>query len=519
LGGKTTTKDDASGQQVVLDRDGNYATNEKGQVIVQTPRKNPAGFIDNAVDAVLHPSGSTTITVKNTGHEMEQETRATIGEGEITIAGELQAEESELLASLNRDVGLAQEITKDEITGALDYSVTIDHKVVADSVTIIAKGGAAAVKALDELIDAATGYKKEIGKIEVLTVVDANGNTRKVSQKELEENYKKETGKDWKKLTADEQNVYLTAQMEKVVGYGDNIDRLRGELKNLVEGTDAWKAKMTEIHTLQNKISAVYMTMPAESEKLKEYHTKLRKITDDVKNSKDFKNTQKKSKDGTLTEDSALTYYQKVTDYTAQEMGTTSINMTVKWDYTSGLDGGNFQGESKTSSTISLYNSTNYFLDNIAGGTQIVLHEAAGHGSQWYFQNNGGFLMPESVEQKLYETVNTTYFPASRPIIYYDANGKAVPDYYHNQLYYSNGLERINIYDTGVFKDLVKRADEITMQYTEEYWGTDTSLSEVRENNLKKNTGRYVPPDPNAYKRIGIASKNPGKSIVNAGGK
>jgi hypothetical protein len=121
--------------------------------------------LDITKDSILHPGGSTTITNKNVGHEMEQETRATIGEGEISIGGEIQGEASPLLASLNRDVGLAQEVTRDEVTGALDYEVTIDHNVIAKTVGLIADG-------VEGIIDLAkgkgdeeksSGDKKEVG--------------------------------------------------------------------------------------------------------------------------------------------------------------------------------------------------------------------------------------------------------------------------------------------------------------------------------------------------------------------
>jgi hypothetical protein len=64
------------------------------------------GALNSAVDSILHPSGSTTITQVNKGSEKEQETRATVGEGEIIIGGKEVSEENgntELLASLNRD--------------------------------------------------------------------------------------------------------------------------------------------------------------------------------------------------------------------------------------------------------------------------------------------------------------------------------------------------------------------------------------------------------------------------------
>jgi hypothetical protein len=75
-------------------------------------------------------NGSTTITLKDTGEEKEQVTRATIGAGNITING-TQATDAQL-AGLNRDVDNTQEVTRDQITGALDGSITIDNRLLSE---------------------------------------------------------------------------------------------------------------------------------------------------------------------------------------------------------------------------------------------------------------------------------------------------------------------------------------------------------------------------------------------------
>ncbi|AKL98199.1 hemagglutinin repeat-containing protein [Endomicrobium proavitum] len=76
------------------------------------------------------PNGSTTLTLKNTGEEKEQTTKATIGNGTIIINGEVIASESEAIHGLNRDITNTQETTKDIITGALDASATIDNRAL-----------------------------------------------------------------------------------------------------------------------------------------------------------------------------------------------------------------------------------------------------------------------------------------------------------------------------------------------------------------------------------------------------
>jgi hypothetical protein len=77
----------------------------------------------------FHPSGTTTVSMKDKGSETEQTTHATIGNGTIVVGGDSNPE----LAGLNRNVNKSQEITKDMITGALDGSATIDNRVFTES--------------------------------------------------------------------------------------------------------------------------------------------------------------------------------------------------------------------------------------------------------------------------------------------------------------------------------------------------------------------------------------------------
>ncbi len=73
----------------------------------------------------LHPNGETSLTLKDTGHDREQITRATIGDGKIIVGGVSNPE----LDGLNRDTTKAQEITKDITTGTLDATASIDNRV------------------------------------------------------------------------------------------------------------------------------------------------------------------------------------------------------------------------------------------------------------------------------------------------------------------------------------------------------------------------------------------------------
>ena len=67
------------------------------------------------------PNGSTTIGVNRSGQEIEQTTKATMGQGSVKNVAD----------STNRDINATQEITRDQTTGMLDGSVTVDHRLLS----------------------------------------------------------------------------------------------------------------------------------------------------------------------------------------------------------------------------------------------------------------------------------------------------------------------------------------------------------------------------------------------------
>ncbi|MFT6635712.1 MAG: filamentous hemagglutinin family protein [Alcanivorax sp.] len=71
---------------------------------------------------------TTTISVQDTGHRMEGETRATIGGGNVSVGGQSLDEQADF-ASLNRNVSESQVVTLDQQTGGLNASVTMDNRV------------------------------------------------------------------------------------------------------------------------------------------------------------------------------------------------------------------------------------------------------------------------------------------------------------------------------------------------------------------------------------------------------
>lgn len=88
-------------------------------------------------------SGQTTIGGQYYGHEAQQITRATLGGGAIVVGGKTldDSNADELgLATLNRDLNQAQEITVNKDIGGLNASITVDHRLMTgDGLKDIAK--------------------------------------------------------------------------------------------------------------------------------------------------------------------------------------------------------------------------------------------------------------------------------------------------------------------------------------------------------------------------------------------
>jgi len=78
-------------------------------------------------EATKYPKGSLSIGATASGYDKEQQTKATIGKGQIIVDGKEQTEQD--LAGLNRAITNTQEITKDEITRALNIDTTIDLRL------------------------------------------------------------------------------------------------------------------------------------------------------------------------------------------------------------------------------------------------------------------------------------------------------------------------------------------------------------------------------------------------------
>jgi len=78
-----------------------------------------------------YATGSTTVSLHGEGSRMEGQTLATIGDGNVRVGG-VALDEQEEFSGLNRDVNAAQIITLEQQTGALNASMSMDHRMFSE---------------------------------------------------------------------------------------------------------------------------------------------------------------------------------------------------------------------------------------------------------------------------------------------------------------------------------------------------------------------------------------------------
>ena len=116
----------------------------------------------------LMDTGSTTIGGFVSGHEREQQTRATIGGGSLVIGGVEQTAETSTVA-VNRDLTQSQVVTVDRETGGLNASVTVDHRLLSED------GRQSIANNFEDTADHAAGFGrtvKAVAESEHLTLLD-----------------------------------------------------------------------------------------------------------------------------------------------------------------------------------------------------------------------------------------------------------------------------------------------------------------------------------------------------------
>ena len=72
-----------------------------------------------------HPTGSTTVGINHAGHETDGVTRATIGQGTLDIADGSGG-------NVNRDINAVDIVVRDKTTGAIDATLTVDHRLFSE---------------------------------------------------------------------------------------------------------------------------------------------------------------------------------------------------------------------------------------------------------------------------------------------------------------------------------------------------------------------------------------------------
>ncbi len=364
---------------------------------------NAAGNIKDPADSTLHPDGSTTISVVSKGSEKEQETRATVGDGAIIIAGEDAT--SEELEGLNRDVDKAQEVTRDQITGASDYSVTIDHKIAKKIVEETAKGtlivaeqiAKGAIKLGEVVSDAvaqllnkegvSSGEFADAQAMAFITQRETTNKTAKKVSKELDKEISKENKKAIKeyekeigrKLTAkDIEEYYDLGLLQKPVS-----KMTQKELDNYMN------SKITELDSLSSSTDIKSIKRKAELEKMITLSKTLAKekenmvitaayIIAGIEGSKEYPGTPKyyelkaKIDSGTATNKEIQEYWTLNNNIMAQaaKLSKTITKFETLRDSTVAQHNGN--------NTVTV-NTNHPFYNNSVEVTNTSAHEVIGH--------------------------------------------------------------------------------------------------------------------------------------------
>ena len=88
---------------------------------------NVSGNPRNDGQMALPQTGQTTVGGHYNGHDRAQTSYATLGQGQVVVAGT----EQDAVEGLNRDLENRQEVTRDLDIGGLDASVTVDHRLLS----------------------------------------------------------------------------------------------------------------------------------------------------------------------------------------------------------------------------------------------------------------------------------------------------------------------------------------------------------------------------------------------------
>ncbi|UZE96642.1 hemagglutinin repeat-containing protein [Alkalimarinus alittae] len=189
-----------------------------------------------ANDSAGPQTGQTTIGGHYNGHEKNQTTYATVGNGKITAGGETQTD----IAGLNRDISNAQEVTQDIEIGGLNASVTVDHRLFSE------EGHESIANDFDK-----TGeLTQETGSdfVKVARIENDEGNGLYYALNLLTEN----TGG-------------LLAELPILIGQGDINNK---QIQVVTDGSKYMKGREDDFQSIED--SELYLKLPKDKQKLLE---------------------------------------------------------------------------------------------------------------------------------------------------------------------------------------------------------------------------------------------------------
>ncbi|AKL98230.1 hypothetical protein [Endomicrobium proavitum] len=225
------------------------------------------------------PNGSTTLTLKNTGEEKEQKTKATIGNGTIIIGGVEQTEND--LQGLNRNVTNTQEITRAQTTNALNAEFNVDVRFVVSGIEALYTGDIGKWSVVEDAIKLGKGldYLKDelIKGLSILTPSQREEIVKKIEYKrnlkfvkELQESATKKTNEEIREqlekqgIDPDDKqavSVYFATKIEELTDLKNKIEKLEEQKTSAKTQKDKDKI-IQEITNAKLVAADIYAQLP-----------------------------------------------------------------------------------------------------------------------------------------------------------------------------------------------------------------------------------------------------------------
>ncbi len=303
----------------------------------------------------------TSLTLKDTGNDKEQITRATIGEGVIEVA------QGSDLTGLNRDTTKAQEITKDMTTGALDATAAIDNRVFTSE-----------------------------GRADIAEQHEKLGENLSQIGKQLQKSYEKLKQQQLLKLTQDaelDNNIKSIKpknvnNKEDAIKYMINLNKLYDEL------TDEEKSHLKYIMSYYSLTSSF----------MKYKYNQVDKIVSNLKKDKLFLNSIKNYEKLTFEEQKILT--KNIVNEINLGLGFNNLNIEFEENDSAG-------SYNPVTDTLKINpNNLNNFIENM----DTVAHEIIGHRSTYKTVENN--KKPDNMSNIVWQDFRYSYTNMESAYIY-----------------------------------------------------------------------------------------------------